>query len=345
MLKKEGDAASFLALANDTPYPIQLETIVRCPEGTGLTDLAWTAPLNGEPIAGGLRVIADLPPFGVASVRIDAPAAAVESISPHPSAAVLDGMKAQYDDLSVTLARLKRLAGGTSSAGPANADFEAPALTLVSGRGKAGVSGWQAVGHEAAAISIDPENAHAGRASLRLDAEGGPASVASDPFAPSGRPSLTIQAWFRSERPDARVRLWIEGTAAGRPYARQLEFPARPEWTATGPIRASGIPDAGLESARLRFELLTPGRLWLDDVTVSGPALSESERFLASRDLMAALSAYRDHRYADFARLAGSHWTRHVAEPGSNRLAGERAIPIRTGDASSSALPTSRRLR
>lgn len=207
------------------------------------------------------------------------------------------------------------------------------------------IDGWQNLG-EKAGLAIDTDHPHGGRSSLRLDAMTLPASVISDLFTPSGHPSVTIQAWLRADRPETRVRLWIEGQEAGRPFVRQVEVLPRLDWTAVA-ARVSDIPATGLESARLRFEMLTPGRLWLDDLSVSGPTLTESEKLNARRDLMAALSAYEDHRYGDFARLAGSHWTRHVAsEPTTTgRLAGDRSGLIRTGDTPPSALPTSRRLR
>ena len=342
-LIRTGDgAATYFALANDTPYPIQLEAVVRCPAGAGFADLTRAAPLIAESAAEGLRVVADLPPFGVASARVDADAA-LASVVPHPGAAVLDGMKAQSEDLALTLARLNRLAAGSSDAGPANADFEAPAVQLASTRSAPGVAGWQALGDASAALAIDPEGPHAGRASLRLDAATLPASAASDAFAPSLHPTLTIHAWLRAERPEARARLWIEGQAAGKPFARQLVVDAKPEWSAVA-ARVSGIPDAGLESARLRLEALTPGRFWIDDVSVSGRSLTEPERLNARRDLLAALSAYHDRRYADFARLAGSHWARQVApEPATGRLADRSAG--RSGDGPTSALPPTRRVR
>ena len=109
-------------------------------------------------------------------------------------------------------------------------------------------------------------------------------------------------------------------------------------------VRASELHrSGGLESARLRFELLGPGRLWVDDVMVTGEALSESERLYARRDLTAALFAYRDKKYADFARLAGSHWARNVASGSPPTVAADRSGVIRTGDAS--ALPPGRRVR
>ena len=55
--------------------------------------------------------------------------------------------------------------------------------------------------------------------------------------------------------------------------------------------------------------------------------------------------AYREHRYADFARLASSHWARQV-DP-SPRMAGldlDRTS-LRTGSGEASALPAGRRLR
>ena len=62
--------------------------------------------------------------------------------------------------------------------------------------------------------------------------------------------------------------------------------------------------------------------------------------------VVAALRAYREKRYADFARLAGSHWTRTPASDPLNtagRPSAERGEPIRTGKAT--ALPSNRLLR
>jgi hypothetical protein len=256
---------------------------------------------------------------------------------------VLDGMKAQSEDLALTLARLNRSAVDTSGAGPANGDFEAPAVQLASARSAPGVAGWVAIGDGPAAIAPDSESPHGGRSSLRLDAARLPASAASEPFAPAAHPSMMIHAWLRGDRPDARVRLWLEGQAAGKSFARQLVVDARPEWSSVA-ARVSGIPESGLESARLRFEALTPGRFWLDDISISGPTLGEPERLNARRDLTAALSAYRDGRYADFARLAGSHWARRVTpEPAAGRVADRSAA--KPADSPTSALPPTRRLR
>jgi hypothetical protein len=103
--------------------------------------------------------------------------------------------------------------------------------------------------------------------------------------------------------------------------------------------------------ARLRFELLSPGVLWIDDLGLPGEAQSKSARLNAQRTLLAALRAYREQRYADFARLAGSHWIRE-SSISSTRLARFTGLPPKAGDEGSrspagepSALSPERKLR
>ncbi len=339
-----------LALANDTPYPILLEAVLQAPATAQVDDLGRGIRLDPEKVTGTTRLVIELTPFGVAAIRVGSPEVRVASATPHPGPAVLDGMRAHYEDLSTSLARLNQLLAGdpppTPAAprpGPVNPGFEPDAVQLVASRPGPGVAGWEVAGEPGGAVEVDRDRPHSGRASLRLDAKAGPAAVTSLPFRPEGRSTLVVRAWVRADRPDARARVRVDGLAAGRPYSRWFDVPARLDWSEVQ-VRAAQLPDEGLDSARLRFEPIGPGRVWVDDVAVAGDALSESERLNARRDLMAALSAYRDKRYADFARLAGSHWARHVGPgPAAAAVAGDRSGVIRTGDAS--ALPPARRLR
>jgi hypothetical protein len=205
--------------------------------------------------------------------------------------------------------------------------------------------GWQLVGNLANTAEIDSTQFHSGHGSLRIDAHALPAAVISDRFAPDVQTSLTIQAWFRSDQPDSRVRVWIEGESAGQPFVRRSELTVPTEWSPLA-VRTSEIPTAGLTGARLRFELLGPGRLWVDDLSLTSEMLSETERLNVQRALVAALHAYREKRYADFARLAGSHWARLPAV--LRVAAAEGRMPdgpgmIRTGG--TTPLPSDRRLR
>src|SRR5262249_62099541 len=143
-----------------------------------------------------------------------------------------------------------------------------------------------------------------GRGRRRLEAAAAPASAVSDEFTPEVHSALLVRAWLRADRPDAKVRLWIEGESGGRPYVRVSEMSAQPAW-AERAVRAGDVPPGGLDAVRLRFELMAPGALWVDDLSVAGATLSDPERRNARNALVAAIQAYREHRYADFARLAG----------------------------------------
>jgi hypothetical protein len=203
----------------------------------------------------------------------------------------------------------------------------------------------------AGTVAIDRDNPHSGRGSLRLSASSAPASVVSEAFVPNVQSSLTIEAFFRASAADAKVRVWIEGDSGGQPYIRRTELSVSTEWEARA-VRASDVPAGGLDSARLRFELVTPGILWLDDLHIHSEMVSKSERESAQRTLLAALQAYREQRYADFARLAGSHWVRQSSTPTASRLARATdhlpkasAGVVRSNDGAGSPLPPDRKLR
>ena len=384
-IRKIGDAMqTFLEIANDSPYPIRLACLLDASATAAVDDLGRGLRLSPTPEAGGRNLVLDLLPFGVSAIRIGAARVQVASVTPYPSEAVLTSMQARSRDLSAQLAWLNRGLSG-EAAEPPNPGFELhprpelardpmadsadpmpplpgeadPALKPVgAGANAAAVPvGWRvegskpeagaAAGAATATIMIDGENPHSGEGSLRLTSAAGPASVVSDAFVPNVQSSLTIQAFFRSTPADATVRVWIEGESGGQPYVRRSELSIASGWEGRA-VRASDLPPGGLDSARIRFELMTPGVLWIDDLHIQSDAASKSARLNARRALLAALQAYREQRYGDFARLATSHWVRHSGAPVAARLArGADPAPRSAGtsDAAASALSPDRKLR
>ena len=345
--------STYLSMANDTPYPIRLDTVLGAPASALVDDLGRGLRLSPTEQAGGDRhVVLDLSPFSVAAIRVGAPEVRVGPLIPYPSPAIKETILARSNELSSRLSRLNR-PPAEDHPGPPNGGFEPPVpppVQLTTARGPAAPKGWSLVGGGIRnTAELDLTQPHSGRGSLRLTAQAPPASVASESFVPKSLTSLDLQAWYRADRPNARARVWIEGEAAGRPFVRQTDLAIPNVWTALG-VRVADVPAGGLSTARVRFELLTPGNLWIDDVTVSGESLSEPERNNVRRAILAALHAYRDQRYADFARLAGSHWARHPslggelpASAGDATGDGAGTGMIRTGGGT--ALPPDRRLR
>jgi hypothetical protein len=327
------DVQTYLAIANDSPYPIRLASVLGASGSAPVDDLGRGVRLSPVAEAGGRKLVLDLVPFGIAAIHVGVPHVSVSGVTPYPSDAVLADMQARFKDLSAQLARLNRGLAAVASEPPnpgfepdkavANApgDGAPPAAPIAQAEVRPAMTGWKLEGNKigASTIAIDRDKPHTGAGSLRFTAAAGSVSVVSDPFVPDVRSSLTIQAVFRASSPAAKVRVWIEGEAGGRPFIRRTELVVSSEWEPRA-VRASDIPPGGLDSARVRFELPGAGTLWVDDLKVVGEGSSKSARLNAQRTLLAALQAYREERYADFARLAGSHWIRESSVTAS-RLA------------------------
>jgi hypothetical protein len=346
---------TYLSLANDTPYPIRLDMVLSGSAEAPVYDVGRGAGLRPVADGAGRHLVLDLLPFGVSAVRVGAAEIKVGSVTPYPSDVVLTSMRTQYEVLSARLSSLAR--GGEKGrdkarTGPSNPGFEpdagranaAPNAPNPKDKDQDAVeasrlepSGWQVIGGMGTGVSIDLVQPRSGRGALRLDVSEPPGSAVSENFTPNAQNGLLVQAALRSDRPDAKVRIWIEGESAGKPYRRLSEITVQQTWSEKA-IRARDLPPGGLDTARLRFELIGAGSLWVDDLAVSGEGLSEPERRNASKAIMAAIQAYRDKRFADFARLAGSHWARSPAtgaaveaDPAPDRVASERSSLSGTG--------------
>ena len=335
------DSQTFLAIANDSPYPIRLAGLLDAPASAAIEDLGRGLRLAPVPEAGGRNLVLDLLPYGIAAIRVGAPRAGLTSVTPYPSDAVLTTMQARFNELSALLTRLNHGLGATSVE-PTNPGFEPvenpqlpPSVSAVSQASSSpkdtstpsadpggALSGWRLETNPAGSntIAIDTDKPHQGQGSLRLTASAAPASVVSEAFAPDVQSSLDIQVYLRAKTSGATVRVWIEGESGGQPYVRRTELNVSSEWEARV-VRATDLPAAGLEKARLRFELMTPGMLWIDDLHVRAESTSRSARLNAQITLLAALQAYREQRFGDFARLAESHWIRQSNPTPAARLA------------------------
>ena len=81
-VRKTGDAAqTFLAIANDSPYPIRLACLLEAPGDAAVEDLGRGLRLAPTAEAGGRNLVLDLLPFGVSAIRVGAPGVRVASLT------------------------------------------------------------------------------------------------------------------------------------------------------------------------------------------------------------------------------------------------------------------------
>lgn len=334
-----------IAMVNDTPYAMRIAGVLKGDPRTAVEDLGRGLKLVPQPAEGGRRLVVDVAAFGLSLVRVSGDAS-LDSATLYPPDAAMATMEARSRALSEQLATLNRGAAGPIVE-PPNAGFEQEPVTpaALEEPGRTAPGGWRLdPAAKDAALEVDERNPHSGSRCLKLEARQGPAAVVSGDFSPGDDSGLLVQAYLRGDKEGAPVRVWIEGEVDGRTFVRRTEVAATTEWKPTL-VRVSDLPSGGLDSARIRFEATAPGKLWIDDVRVRGEAAPKAVRLNAQRTLLAALQAFRERRYAEFARLADSHWARH---PGVLALVrGERAREADKAPeaAEASALPSGRTVR
>ncbi|WP_169976577.1 hypothetical protein [Tautonia rosea] len=325
---------SYLCLANDTPYVSRLTAVIGTPATTLIEDLDRGVPVPVELVAGGQRVTLDLPPFGIKALRIGASGVRLDSVSAGHDAR-------RYAHRTAVSRRLQSLASG-GSISHLNPGFEPESLVRQASSGDQldqDLVGWTTEGVSGASLAIDVIGPRTGQGTLRLHATEAPATATSPAFFPPG-PAATLRAFVRTDPPDAAIRVRIEsepGTPTPVHLAADLPEQDRSDWTALA-LRAPGLPADGVSMLRLRFELRSPGRLWIDDLSLTGPGLAQARSCLT-----AALQAYEEGRYADFARLARSHWVEKAGGPIEPLDASPLVAPL-AGEVSTD-LPARSRLR
>ena len=183
-------AQTFLEIANDSPYPLRLASLLDAPASAFVEDLGRGLRLSPVSEGGGRNLVLDLLPYGVAAIRIGAPRVQLSSVTPYPSEAVLASMQARFNELTAQLARLNHGLSAVA-AEPANSGFRARSQSGFIAARPAGCPGtarsrlphrrepdrfpvageWKGTRRAApSTIAIDRENPHSGQGSLRLTA-------------------------------------------------------------------------------------------------------------------------------------------------------------------------------
>lgn len=269
------------------------------------------------PLTGGPTVTVPLPAWGLRSLVIDG-GVGIDSVDVVYDEAVRSEAATRIDRLRQRLAVLE-------SPGPLDV-LDNPGFELGIGQAAAGepaVTGWELVEPRRGSLELvagvrSPEAAAAavpGRG-LAFASRNGLSTLRSNPFAPPATGRISVAAWLRIAAGDTQppLRIAIEAVEGGREYYRFAAVggltggrPLTPDWSLFV-LQVDDLPSAAIESLRVRFDLLGPGGVQIDDVRVFDLAFDATQRAgIATR--IAAVS----HRFAQGdvgAALVGldGHW-------------------------------------
>jgi hypothetical protein len=156
-----------------------------------------------------------------------------------------------------------------------------------------GVGGWELVEASRGMVKfVAGTNGAAGRA-ICFSSVNGLSTMRSNPFPPPATGRVSVAVWLRIPESDPQppLRLALEGMQDGREYYRFAPVgglaggkPLTSGWSQFV-LQVDDLPAHGLESLRVRFDLLGPGNVEIDGVRVFDLAFDESQRVQLSRRL------------------------------------------------------------
>lgn len=193
--------------------------------------------------------------------------------------------------------------------------------------------GWQVTaGDGGEATIVELPAPHGGSRSVHLRCRQGTAALVSPPLAPPETGRVAVSVWLRLSDPSRQppLRLAIEGEHFGQPYYRYAvvgQGAAAPAIGASWGEYVFQVPDLpveGLQWLRVRFDLMGPGEVWIDDVELRDLYFSDKERLELFKPVTLARFKLQRGELGECARLLDGYWPQyllHYVEPAPAALA------------------------
>ena len=172
-----------------------------------------------------------------------------------------------------------------------NPSFELGSDVASADAARPSLPGWEIVEARRGSLAVVAGREGGASRAASFSSANGLSTLRSNPFPRPASGRLSIAAWLRIKEGDAQppLRVALEGDEDGREYYRFAAIgglaggrPLGAQWTQFV-LQVDDLPDAGLESLRVRFDLLGPGGVEIDDVRLFDLAFEESQRVQLTR--------------------------------------------------------------
>jgi len=233
--------------------------------------------------------------------------------TPHQIAAIRDSV----DGAVAAIAALQQVRNRTLIT---NASFEQE-------ENAGAVPGWLVAQFPANCVAIDNQVAFDGKQSIRLNGQPGRAGgswIVSQTIAPPRSGRLAMSVRLRGTRPAQEtsaeplvVRMAIEGTVGGTPIrkTKSVNVPADGKWTEPQWLEITKLPNLPMESLRLTIDLMSPGTIWVDDVSCFDHFMTEAEKTHWEHLVYLAAGGLSRGDCIGASRLLDSHWALDLVNP------------------------------
>jgi hypothetical protein len=304
------DGFSYFYFVNDSAWPVVVSMQVQSQAGVRVDELSGLRRLR--PIHNNRWELA-LEPYDLVAVRFASQDVKLTKFVVTPSDVVPGELQRRIEELGRRLAVLE---SRPQLSGPKNPGFETTT------RGQPANWTLASVPQASAAAVVERRQGFGGTSAVRLQSNGQSASFYSEPFAApkTGRLSLSVRLRVDNAEPQPAVRLSVEGTHDGAAYnpfamvgggAGAVAIPS--DWaTAEFILKIEDVPADGLSDLRVRFDLVGPGTLWIDDVQLFHLDFSQTERFNLAGLLGLAAKQLDDGHWGECQRELDGYWPRFL---------------------------------
>jgi hypothetical protein len=192
------------------------------------------------------------------------------------------------------------------------------------------LSGWTLVANaQTATAELDATGPHDGTTSIYFESRGQQAALESNSFPVPATGQFAMTAFLRgSAAPaNAQLRIIIEADQPGRPYRRAVmvggkqpaPYDLSDQWRPY-PLLVNDLPLGSQGQMRLKFEMVGPGEVWLDEIKtydllfpLTFYSWQEIERLQLVKLIEAAQTFHEAGKITDCMRLLEGYWPRFLA--------------------------------
>ena len=305
---------------NNGPWPQEVILRLDAPADCRARPIGGSgAPVDWRQVAGGFEWNMKLKPFTIEAAEFNRARVQVMDVVSKTQPQAAAQIQSQLTEL---IFRVGQLNGPSPYGRLRNAGFEQSSDDVT-----APLDDWESPLPQGTSVVADTSQRRTGAQSMRIESQGPITWVRSAAFPPPETGRLSVQVWLKIAQGEAvpPLRLAIEGKLNNQPYYRFANI--SPE-TITGDwvqflLHVDDLPSHDLEQLQVRFDLMGPGRVWVDDITLFDMSFTRSEQLELSKIVALADLQFREGRLADCAQTLTRYWPRFLLEqmPAQSELA------------------------
>ena len=310
---------TYLYAVNDAPFRVTARVNVQARSGCRLEELTGrrkVPPLKSDP-GGGTYWEIQLEPYDLVAVTLSEANAQIARPQVTLPKSIEPSLARQISLLGVRAAALR-------SPPPADV-LENPDFEKMADKTK-GIPGWSASSRNGVSVQIDPGTAHGGKQSVHLSSTGPVAWLVSRPLPAATTGRLSMFVWLRiaDSNKQPPLQLAVESKIDGHDKYSYVPVGRLPNGAPTGVnlgdqwaqyiFQVEDLPLEGISSMRVRFDLMGPGDVWVDDVQIYNLAFSRPEIIELSKIITLADAKLQSGQVSDCIHLLEGYWPRFLDE-------------------------------